>query len=288
MLIQTAVERFERELVIRGFRETTCTAYRSGVRHYVDFCTSRELPADSTETVRKHLYHMLEERKLSGSTANVAYTAIKLLFQAGYNRTWDVDPIPRCKTRRNKLPVVVSRSHIETLFKTVENGKHRTVFKTIYSAGLRLGEAVGLKPTDIDSQQMRILIQDAKGGKSRYVMLSRHLLEELREYWRAFRPEVWLFEGERPGTPIHQRTLQRAFKIACEKAGLPQTASLHSLRHSFATHLLEDGTPLPMIQRLLGHSSIKSTMVYLKVQQQAIQVRSPLDSLDLDDPPTST
>lgn len=153
------------------------------------------------------------------------------------------------------------------------------VFKTIYSAGLRLGEARGLKISDIDSHLMKMLIQDAKGGKSRYVMLSQVLLDELRDYWRTYRPRVWLFEGPKSGTPIHARTLQRSFKEVVRKAKLPESTTLHTLRHSFATHLLEDGTPLPMIKSLLGHSSIKTTMIYLRVHQEATRVRSPLDCL---------
>lgn len=284
MLTRTAVERVERELVIRGARDTTRTSYLGSIRRYLDFASERRLPADETESVRKHLQYLLEERKLSGSTVNVAHTAVKLLFDAGFNKPWDVEPIPRYK-RRPKLPVVLKRWEIRRLFEVPQNRRHLMVFKTIYSAGLRLGEARGIKISDIDSDQMKILIEDAKGGKSRYVMLSQVLLDELRDYWRAYRPRVWLFEGPSSGTPIHARTLQRSFKESVKKAGLPEATTLHALRHSFATHLLENGTPLPMIKSLLGHTSIKTTMIYLKVHQEATRVRSPLDGLpDISDP----
>lgn len=284
MLTQTALERFEREQVIRGFRDRTRASYRSAVRRYLAFCEERSLPVDRTETVKDHLYHLLEVRQLSGSTANVAYTAVKLLFEVGFNKPWDVSPIPRCKIRR-KPPVVLSPDEIRRVFGTVDNLKHLTAFKTIYSAGLRLQETLGLRAGHIDSEQMRILVENGKGGQSRYVMLSHALLGDLRVYWRRFRPRFWLFEGSRPGRRLHERSLQRAFQQARQSAGVREGATLHSLRHSFATHLLNDGTPLPMIQKLLGHRSIKTTMVFLNIRNEVTQVPSPLDRLGLNASP---
>lgn len=274
----TAVRRVERELVIRGARPRTTRSYLGYIQRYFTHCRRRGVRPDDAETVRNYFFFLREERKLAGSTLNVAYTAIRLLFEVGFRSSWDVERIPRCR-HPQRLPVVLSRAAVLRLFRVVKGRKCHTAFRVIYSAGLRVQEARNLRITDIDSAEMRILIQDGKGGSSRYVMLAHDLLEELRDHWRQHRPRVYLFESQSGGKPVHERSWQRAFKEAREKAGLPPGATLHCLRHSFATHLLESGTPLPFIQKLLGHRSIKTTMIYLKVQAAETRVRSPLDSL---------
>ena len=277
-MIKAAVGRVERHISIRGLSPSTRKSYLRYIHRYDDFCRSRDLPLDRAESVRIYLHHMREDLNLSYASLNGAYSGIRMLFEAGFGKDWKVDPIPRCK-KRHRLPVVLSKAEVTRLFESIENLKHRTALRLIYSAGLRLGEATKLRISNIDSAQMRILIEDAKGGKSRYVMLADALLDDLRRYWKVYRPKVWLFEGETPGKPINDRTLQRAFKAAASRAGIAEKAGVHSLRHSFATHLLDAGTSLPVIQRLLGHSSIKTTMIYLKVEDQVTKTRSPLDAL---------
>ena len=283
MLIGTAMERVEQEIVIRGLRERTADSYVGYIHRYLEFCSEHSLPPDRSETVRSHLFHLKQVRGLSDSTLNVSYTSIRLLFEAGFEKQWQLEKLPRCrKTRR--MPVTLRRTDICRLFRAVDSLKYRTAFQLIYSAGLRIREATTLRVSDIDSVKMRILIEDAKGGKSRYVMLAHSILDDLRIYWRRYRPSHWLFEGESPERPLHERTLQRTFSRARDALALDPKATVHSLRHSFATHLLEDGTPLPFIQRLLGHTAIQTTMIYLKVQNQAVEVKSPLDTL----PPESS
>lgn len=186
--------------------------------------------------------------------------------------------MPRCRRRRN-LPVTLTRAQVLRLLQGTENHKAKMAFQVIYAGGLRISEALGLRLEDIESSHMRILVRNTKGGDPRYVMLSPSLLVQLREYWKIYRPAVWLFEGAQRGKPLNPRTLQRAFRKVCKRMCLPERATIHSLRHSFATHLLEAGTQLPYIQQLMGHTSIKTTMIYLKVYDRATQIQSPFDAL---------
>ena len=175
---------------------------------------------------------------------------------------------------------VLSLDEIFRIIATIVNLKHRMMIMTTYSAGLRISELTHLRCHDIDSQEMRILIRSGKGEKSRYVMLSERLLVDLREYWLAYRPGVWLFPGQDRSQPIGPKTIQRVFKRARDAAGIDKPATPHSLRHSFAVHLLEAGVNLKYIQELLGHSSIQSTLIYLKLAPEGAKVvPSPLDQL---------
>ena len=273
-----AVDRVEQEFALRGFRDSTRQSYRLYIRQYLSFCRHAARPPHDTESVRQFLFELKETRGLAGSTVNVAYSGLRLLFESGFQVPWELPKLPRCRKRR-RLPVTLKPEEVRRLFEAIPSLKHRTALRSIYSAGLRVREATHLRISDIDSVDMRILIEDGKGGKSRYVMLAHTLLDELREYWRAYRPKHFLFEGSRPGHPLHERTLQRAFAQARQTLGLDPNASVHSLRHSFALHLLQQGTPLPYIQRLLGHSAISTTMTYLRVQAEVTRVPSPLDRL---------
>ena len=275
---RAAVERVEQEFSLRGFRDSTRRSYLLYIRQYFSFCRRAARHPEKTESVREFLFELKENRGLSSSTINVAYGGLRLLFEAGFQVQWELPQLPRCRKRR-RLPVTLKPEEIWRLFEAIPSQKHRTALRLIYSAGLRVREATHLRISDIDSVDMRILIEDGKGGKSRYVMLAHTLLDELREYWKAYRPKHFLFEGSRPGFSLHERTLQRAFAKARQDLGLDPNASVHSLRHSFALHLLQQGTPLPYIQRLLGHSAISTTMIYLRVQAEVTRVPSPLDQL---------
>ena len=195
------------------------------------------------------------------------------------HQPWELDQF-RCHKRRRKLPVILSLDEIFRIIATIVNLKHRMMIMTTYSAGLRISELTHLRCHDIDSQEMRILIRSGKGEKGRYVMLSPRLVVDLREYWLAYRPGVWLFPGQDRSQPIGPKTIQRVFKRARDAAGIDKPATPHSLRHSFAVHLLEAGVNLKYIQELLGHSSIQSTLIYLKLAPDCAKaVRSPLDEL---------
>jgi len=178
-----------------------------------------------------------------------------------------------------KLPVVLSGEEVREILIQVKNIKHKCLLMLIYSGGLRIGEALNLKPTDIDSKRMLIHIRTSKGNKDRYVTLSKHLLDILRIYYKAYKPKKWLFEGPN-GNQYSYRSSVNIFNRAVSKAGIKKQVSLHTLRHSFATHLLEDGTDLRIIQVLLGHNSSKTTEIYTHVSGAQLQkIKSPLDNL---------
>ena len=177
---------------------------------------------------------------------------------------------------------MLSTEEVIEILKATKNLKHRAILMTIYSAGLRISEAINLKIKDIDSQRMQIRVEQAKGKKDRYTLLSQKNLATLRTYFLAYKPKVWLFEGQEAGEPYSSRSIQNIFSAAVEKAGITKEVSVHTLRHSFATHLLENGTDLRYIQSLLGHESSKTTEIYTHVTTKGFdQIKSPLDKLDI-------
>ena len=265
-------------LRIRGYSPKTVEAYVCRARGFLEFSP---YPVDQIDQdlVHQYLVHLKDVKKLAGSTINQTLFAVQFLFTQVIHIPWDPDRF-RCHKRRRKLPVVLSLNEIFRILATVGNLKHRMMIMTTYSAGLRLNELTHLKCHDIDSQEMRILIRNGKGEKGRYVMLSETLLVDLREYWQAYRPGEWLFSNRDRSQPIGHRTVQRVFERARDAAGIDKPATLHSLRHSFAVHLLQAGVNLKYIQELLGHSSIQSTLIYLKLAPECAKaVRSPLDQL---------
>jgi site-specific recombinase XerD len=227
---------------------------------------------------KDYLYHLVEVKQVSAVYLNQLLSAYKLLVADVLRREWEEFSIKRPKSDR-KLPVVLSQKEVKQILESVSNMKHRTFISLIYSCGLRLSELQNLKVTDIDSTRMQIHIRLGKGSKDRYVMLSETILQALREYWKRYRPQEYLFEGATKGKAIASRTVQKAFSDAVAKSGIKKSPCVHTLRHSFATHLLENGTNLLEIQKLLGHSNINTTMIYLHLQSSPATVKSPLDIL---------
>lgn len=179
-----------------------------------------------------------------------------------------------------KLPVVLSQSEIKEIFDATDNLKHKTILMTIYAAGLKVSEAANLKVKDIDSKNMQIIIRQGKGKKDRYTLLSKTNLDILREYWKRYHPSTYLFPGKALNSHISVRTVQKIFEHSKDSANIKKEASVHTLRHSFATHLLEAGTDICYIQRLLGHASINTTTIYLHLRRMdLINVKSPLDTI---------
>jgi integrase/recombinase XerD len=203
--------------------------------------------------------------------------ALKFLYRTTLKREWAVEKI-RCPRAKRKLPVVLDLSEVQSLFLVTKNLKHKAILMMTYSSGLRVSETARLKLTDIDSKRMMVRISQGKGGKDRYSILSQTALEQLRHYWRQYRPTEWLFEGAKKDEPITTHSIQLLFYAARKRAGITKPASCHSLRHSFATHLIEAGTSLHHVQLLLGHRSPTTTTVYLHVSRLNLaQVISPLD-----------
>ncbi|MCB2069041.1 MAG: tyrosine-type recombinase/integrase, partial [Ottowia sp.] len=221
----------------------------------------------------------VEGRKLSAASVGIATSALRFLYKVTLKRDWAPEDIPMPK-KPFRLPVILSRDEVTRLLESVANLKHRTLLTTTYAAGLRVSEATHLRVTDIDSQRMVLRVDQGKGRKDRYVMLSPRLLEALRAYWRSERPRLWLFPGEMPEQPITKGAVEAACKKARRTAGLTKPVTPHSLRHAFATHLLEAGTDVRTIQLLLGHRSLATTSRYLKVATSTVcATRSPLDWL---------
>jgi site-specific recombinase XerD len=209
-----------------------------------------------------------------------AYSGLKFFYETTLKRDWDGFRIPRVKMRK-KLPVVLSQQEVQVLFSAVRNLKHRAILMTIYSAGLRLNEAIHLKVSDIDSQRMMIRVEQGKGDKDRYTLLASRTLDILREYWREYRPHDWLFYSRSFERPLSSRTVQVVLERALHQAGIKKPATVHTLRHSFATHLLEAGTDLYHIQHLLGHKSPQTTTIYLHLSRRdLVKVISPIDLLE--------
>ena len=224
---------------------------------------------------------MIQVFLYNGSIGNVNQTvsSLKFMCKAVLHQNQIIGFVPRPK-KENKLPNVLSFQEVTRILGALKNEKHKTILFLIYSAGLRVGEVVRLTPRDIDSDRLLIHVVQGKGRKDRYTVLSELTLEQLRKYYRLYKPERWLFPGADEDEFITERTVQRIFENACRAAKINKKVSVHSLRHSFATHLLEDGIDLRYIQELLGHASSRTTEIYTHVTEKSItKIKSPLDKM---------
>lgn len=274
-----ALEEFANYLGILGRSSNTARAYVGGARDFLQH-TKKDLDELSESDVFEYLVYLKEKRGLASVSLNQRRAALRMFFDDILGKPLSKKVLKFAK-RPKRLPETLTTSEVTDLLKATESFKHQTILMTMYSAGLRVGEAIRLRPLDIDSKSMQIHIRGAKGQKDRQVMLSEKLLVQLRRYWKIHRPKGWLFPSNRSERHVDSRTVQKAFKQAALKAGIRKAITPHCLRHSFATHMLEAGVGLPYIQQLLGHSSIKTTMVYLKVAPKSVGVTSPLDRLAL-------
>jgi len=255
-------ERMQHDMLIRNLAENTQTSYLLQVSSFAKhFHRSPELLGP--EEIRAWLVHLREERKLAPASLGPTIGALRFLYRVTLKRDWsDEDfPLPRKPVR---LPVILSLEEITTFFGSIASLKQRTILMTAYAAGLRVSEVVHLKVTDIDSQRMMIRIRQGKNRKDRYVMLSPRLLEILRTYWRDAHPRDWLFPGDIPGRPISRDAVALACRVARQRSGIQKPITPHSLRHAFATHLLEAGTDVRRIQLLMGHRSLSTTAKYYR------------------------
>jgi site-specific recombinase XerD len=231
------------------------------------------------EEVRRYQLYLVHEKKASWSLFNQAVCALRFFYKVTCPRPFVVEHVAFAK-RPKKLPVVLSREEVVRLLECIPTYKHRVLVMTAYAAGLRLSELLHLEVGDIDSSRMVIRVRQGKGQKDRLVPLSRRLLQELRVYWRAVRPQRLLFPGARPDRPLHDTLVQRVVREAAGRAGINKRVSPHVLRHSFATHLMEAGTDLRTLQRILGHASLSTTAIYTHVSVARVQATtSPLDLL---------
>ncbi len=265
-------------LKLKGYSPKTIKSYMSHVKLFLEY-NNKTIDDMDKEDIKDYLLHLLDDKCNTHTFVNQAVSAIKFLYGQVLMKGNIILDIARPK-RENKLPEILSDKEVLELLDSVVNLKHKAILFLTYSSGLRVGEVVRLKINDIDSDRMMIHVVQGKGRKDRYTVLSEIALKVLREYAREYKPNKWLFHGEDPGRHITERTVQRIFENAKEKAGIHKKVSVHSLRHSFATHLLEGGIDLRFIQELLGHQSSKTTEIYTHVTQKSIKsIASPLDKL---------
>lgn len=266
-----------RDMQLRNFSLATQKSYLNSVtglaKHY-----HQSPDVISPAEIQDYVIYLLTERKLAIGSCHTIITALRFFYSVTLGGDKSRAPIPAVKNYR-RLPNILSGNELEKLFAVVKNIKHRAVLMTAYSGGLRASELVHLKVTDIHSDRMMIRVEQGKGMKDRYTLLSKRLLEELRNYWKIKRPNIWLFPG-RSNHPMTRRMTYHIYVDAAKKAGIKRKGGIHTLRHCFATHLLEAGEDLRTIQLLMGHSSIRTTVSYLQVTSKTLQgTKSPLDLL---------
>jgi len=271
-------EAVKKELKLRGYSLQTTKVYIHHIVRYTNYFS--EAPKQLNEShIREYLLFLIDKENVSRSYHNQAVSAIKFLYNNVLRMPKVVGNLPRPK-KEKKLPVVMSREEVIRLFQVVTNIKHKAILMLAYSAGLRVSEVVKLKIQNIDGKRNMIYISGAKGQKDRYTVLSEVALEILREYWKIYHPKDWLFPGSREGRHISTRTVEKVLESARQKAAISKHITVHTLRHSFATHLLEGGTDLRYIQELLGHKSSKTTEIYTHVSEKEIgRIKSPLDTI---------
>ena len=265
------------QMMLKGYSPKTIQSYVGSISqialHY-------HTPAEqlSIAQIRDYILQNITDNNRSKSWMNIIISAIKLLFCDILKREWNNLDLPR-PIREKKIPVILSREEVQRIINSKTNLKHRAILMVTYSAGLRRSEVSNLKITDIDSSRMLIHLHTTKGNRERNTILSPVALDFLRVYYRRYKPKEWLFEGQSRDA-ISTRTVEAVFKQALVKSKVQKKVGIHSLRHSFATHLLEQGVALPIIQQMMGHKSLKTTSGYLHVQEYSVQgVKSPLDTL---------
>jgi len=271
-----------RELELHRKSPRTIEAYVRAVaqlaQHY-----GRSPEEITLEEVRDFLHHLIAERKVAFSSCNQKLAGIHFFYREVLGRDKFDLRVPA--KRSGKLPEPLSRGEVERLLKAPTNAKHRVLLMTCYATGVRASELVHLRVDDIHSERMQIHVRQGKGGKDRYTLLSPRLLEQLRAYWRTYRPRPWLFLARDGRGPLPVATAQKIYYTAKRRAGIQRGHGIHTLRHSFATHLMEAGVDLPTLQRLLGHTCLATTAKYLHVTTKHLrQVRSPLDLLRMPEP----
>jgi len=273
-------QRMIEDMTIRNMSPSTKKIYVAAVANFSIF-HGRSPDKLTFEDVRDYRLHLIS-RGLKPNSINPIMGALRFFYRTTLGLKEVSEHIPYAR-RADPLPAVLARDEVERFLKAVTDLKMRTAFITIYAAGLRVSEAVKLTGRDIDSARMVIIIRHSKGRKDRFVMLSEQLLGILRAYWKRAHLENWLFPGPDPSRPITTRSLERACRKAAEAAGLDKTVTVHTLRHSFATHLLEQGVDIHVIQDLLGHRNIASTTRYARVAINTIrQIQSPLELLNME------
>ncbi len=278
---QVYLDLFRQELEVRNYSARTIETYFQ-LLVVLSRALNKPLEEIHSEDLKSYLHNRITQEGVSTSTVNQSISAFKLLQTGVLHREWAGFMIKRPR-REKRLPTVLSVEEVEALINACSNMKHRALLMLAYSAGLRRNEVAQLRPADIDSARMQVIVRQGKGKKDRHTILSQKVLAILRVYWKMYHPKEYLFETQvKQGRQYASTTLNQIVKSCAERAGIRKPLSFHTLRHSFATHLLESGVNIRYIQQLLGHTNIKTTSVYLHVAQFKVDlVRSPLDSMSI-------
>jgi len=272
--------RMAQDLTLRGLAASTQEDYLAHTRLFLDWA-GRPAEAMDEENIRAYLHYLITAKNLTTATVNTYNAALRFLFAVTLNRNLNYRQIPRQKEVR-RLPEILTQKEVVRIFENTSIFRNKAALMTIYGAGLRVSEVCNLQIRDIDSESMRIFVRQGKGGKDRYTLLSQINLDTLREYWKAYRPKHpngWLFLNKDGSDKISYRTVQSAFNNAVQRAGISKDISTRTLRHCFATHLLEAGTDVCRIKQLLGHTHIQSTTFYLHLLNFDSKLKSPLDTI---------
>jgi len=263
----------------KRYSESTINTYIDGAKSFLMFTYPKPIQRVSNDDMVLYVNEYIIKRGLSFSYQNQVINAVKLFFREVVHGDLDLVKLERPR-HEYKLPNVLSKEEVASILKAHINIKHKTMLSLIYACGLRRSELLNLKPLDIDSKRGLLIIKQAKGRKDRVAPISGKVIEMLREYYKMYRPKIWLFEGQNTGEQYSEKSLQNVLKQSLEKAQIKKPVTLHWLRHSYATHLLEAGTDIRYIQELLGHKSSKTTEIYTHVSTKSLQkIKSPFDDL---------
>jgi site-specific recombinase XerD len=272
------LQQYAQLLTIKRYSPRTVKTYSNALRQFLAAFPGRDPEAITIPEIEAFVNYQVVHKRISASYQKQLVGAVKFLFQEVYRRNIPIDYLYPVRPE-TKIPVVLSKEEVKAIVNASENLKHRCMLVGLYSGGLRLGELINLKIADIDSKRMVLRLCGAKGNKDREVMLSEKFLALLREYYAKYKPKEWLFEGQ-GGGQYSPRSVQLVFQSALAKSGVKKKASVHTLRHSFATHLLENGIDIRYIQSLLGHSSIRTTQIYTHLTEaKKAVIRSPFDQI---------
>jgi len=280
-VVQVEMTRFKEYLEAKRMSPNTVKSYVEALRIFLTFF-QHATPADITDADAQHFFHEYAHRgDISISYQRLIVNAVKHYYERMENRKLNIEKLvlPR---KPKQLPNVLSKEEVQQLLRALDNIKHKAMLCLIYSCGLRRSELINLRFEHVDSQRGILIIKQAKGRKDRIAPLPKFMVEMLRNYYKEYRPQQWLFEGQRAGEQYSEQSLQSVFKQALAKSGVKKPATLHWLRHSYATHLLEGGTDLRYIQELLGHQSSKTTEIYTHVSTKKLtDIKSPIEGMDI-------
>ena len=270
------IDSYSKLLHIKNYSPRTEKSYLHHLNLFLDYIRSSKVNQVTETVIRNYLNYCKETKIFSYSSMKQSLATIRFLFTQVLKKEIDFDFFLKMK-KPQSLPNVLSQQEIKRIIKSISNLKHTAIISTIYACGLRLSEVVSLKLTDIDSDTMMIKVADSKGRKDRYVMLSANLLELLRGYFKEYKPIKYLFEGQ-SGGKYSPRSIQEIFRDSLNKAGIKKKATVHTLRHSFASHLLDNGTDIRFIQELLGHKHLSTTQIYTHINPPSLRkIKSPFD-----------